>query len=331
MGSIRSSRALPPSEVSSASTPPRVSTENVAREPAASASCTPRTPAASPRISAARAYSLSVGHAFDFDEDGDFGQRRVRHCIAHEYIGRAMHALFQRAVPGFADARRVQRPSARPRRWARRRRNRPARRRRAGAVQPRAPRPAECRRWSGRFSASGRATRIGCPRRLPAASSAPSTWRRVSKAPEAGPPVSTTSSTGRSLGQTVRPAASDVALERRRIEHHGDRRCRVRRRTRAEHVVSAPARAPRPAPGHWRRRAHRWHAPAPAQRGLCLHRRIGLRRDVGLEDAHLARGLRVTRANASNATAMKLTMNVRIGYNIARFFLTCRAVPARHT
>jgi hypothetical protein len=30
-------------------------------------------------------------------------------------------------------------------------------------------------------------------------------------------------------------------------------------------------------------------------------------------------------ANASNATAMKLTRNVRIGYNIARFFLTCRA------
>jgi hypothetical protein len=35
-------------------------------------------------------------------------------------------------------------------------------------------------------------------------------------------------------------------------------------------------------------------------------------------------------AIASNTTAMKLTTNVRIGYNIARFFPTCRAAdPAQ--
>ena len=57
---------------------------------------------------------LERGHAFDFDEDGNFGQRGIRNRIAHEYIGSAMYALFQRSVPGLADSRRVQRPAPGP-------------------------------------------------------------------------------------------------------------------------------------------------------------------------------------------------------------------------
>src|SRR5688572_6858911 len=60
-GSIRSKRILAWSVASSASVPPRVTTLNVLRVPAASASCTLRTPGASARISAVRAYSFSPG------------------------------------------------------------------------------------------------------------------------------------------------------------------------------------------------------------------------------------------------------------------------------
>ena len=41
------------------------------------------------------------------------GDGRIHRGIAHEYIGGAIHALFKRAIPGFVDARGIQRPAPR--------------------------------------------------------------------------------------------------------------------------------------------------------------------------------------------------------------------------
>ena len=52
---------------------------------------------------------------------------------------------------------------------------------------------------------------------------------------------------------------------------------------------------------------------------------VGLRGDVDFVDPHLAQRLRALGANPATIRAIKLTIKVRIGYNIARFFPTCRA------
>ena len=135
------------------------------------------------------------------------------------------------------------------------------------------------------------------------------------------------SSTGRSLPQTVRPAAmmsrsSAAASKTTVVAAAGCRRARgehvvlrLREHAGERRIVGGIARTGG---------AHQHHA----QRRLRLHRRIGLRGHIGLEYAHLARGGGGT-GECEQPEAMKLTMNVRIGYNIARFFLSCRAATRR--
>ena len=110
-GSIRSKRALAPSAASNASAPPRVTHgKRGARSGRFGELHAAHARGFAEHLRGARVF-LERGHALDFDQDGELGQCRIHRGIAHEYVGRAMHALFERAVPGFADARRIQRPA----------------------------------------------------------------------------------------------------------------------------------------------------------------------------------------------------------------------------
>ena len=264
VGSIRSRRALPPSAVMQrVGAAARHARRTWRASPPLRRAARRARPVLPPSISAARAYSLSVGTPSISTSSESLGQRRVRHGIAHEHIGRAVHALFERAVPGFADAGRVQRPTPGAAVRTRRRHNPRARRRRAArcAAASAASGGNVAGSWKiqrfGTRDADGLAAAIagGIERAFDLAACS-------RRRPTAGPPVSTTSSTGRSLGQTVRPAATMSRSSAAAIEHHRDRAAGARG-PRAEHVGLRLREHLRPAPGRWRRRARRWRAPAP--------------------------------------------------------------------